>query len=189
MGLYRQTIGRVLRPADAKPDAIILDHSGAVFKHGLPEDHVEWSLDPDRRAESRTHQQRLRREAARLLECAKCSALRMGGQPCLNCGFLPQRPAQYVKHAEGDLALVTSGRKAGTVIYDPAGRERWHGMLAYIAHERGYQHGWVAHKFKEKFGTWPAWGSAPQPIEPTPECRAWVRSRVIAFAKSRRATA
>ena len=46
MGLYRQMIGRVLRPADGKPDAIILDHSGAVFRHGLAEDPVEWTLDP-----------------------------------------------------------------------------------------------------------------------------------------------
>ena len=36
MGLFRQMIGRALRPADGKPDAIILDHSGAVFRHGLP---------------------------------------------------------------------------------------------------------------------------------------------------------
>jgi DNA repair protein RadD len=186
MGLYRQMIGRVLRPADAKPDAVILDHSGAVFKHGLPEDPVEWSLDPARRAESATHQKRLRREAARLIECTKCSALRMGGLPCPACGFRPLRPAQYIAHAEGDLALVTSGRTAGAVIYDPAARARWHSMLAAIAQERGYQRGWVGHKYREKFGEWPAWRSTPQPIEPTPECRAWVRSRATAFAKRRR---
>jgi DNA repair protein RadD len=40
MGLYRQIVGRVLRPAPGKTDAIILDHSGAVFQHGLPEDLV-----------------------------------------------------------------------------------------------------------------------------------------------------
>src|SRR5262249_19702382 len=49
MGLYRQMIGRVLRPAPGKTDAIILDHSGAVFRHGFAEDHVEWTLDPERR--------------------------------------------------------------------------------------------------------------------------------------------
>src|SRR6478736_7029025 len=58
MGLYRQMIGRVLRPAEGKPDAIVLDHSGAVFRHGFVEDHVEWTLDPGRRAESPVHQQR-----------------------------------------------------------------------------------------------------------------------------------
>ena len=52
MGLYRQMIGRVLRPSDGKPDAIILDHSGAVFRHGFVEDPVNWTLDPDRKAET-----------------------------------------------------------------------------------------------------------------------------------------
>ena len=55
MGLYRQMIGRILRPAEGKTDAIVLDHSGAVFRHGFVEDRVEWTLDPERRAESPTH--------------------------------------------------------------------------------------------------------------------------------------
>jgi superfamily II DNA or RNA helicase len=37
-------VGRVLRPAPGKVNAIVLDRSGAVYRHGLPEDHVEWSL-------------------------------------------------------------------------------------------------------------------------------------------------
>src|SRR5262249_3567685 len=35
MGLYRQMIGRVLRPAPGKTDAIIIDHAGAVHRHGF----------------------------------------------------------------------------------------------------------------------------------------------------------
>ena len=58
MGLYRQMIGRVLRPAPGKIDAIVLDHSGAVFRHGFVEDPVEWTLDPDRHAESPAHAKR-----------------------------------------------------------------------------------------------------------------------------------
>ena len=73
MGLYRQMIGRVLRPADGKPDAIVLDHSGAVFRHGFVEDPVEWTLDPDRRAESPDARQRAARMASHrgLLECTQ----------------------------------------------------------------------------------------------------------------------
>ena len=58
MGLFRQMIGRILRPAPGKSDAIVLDHSGAVFRHGFVEDPVEWTLDPDRHAESPAHQKR-----------------------------------------------------------------------------------------------------------------------------------
>ena len=52
MGLYRQMIGRGLRPADGKSDVVILDHSGAVFRHGLPEDRVLWIARAYQAAES-----------------------------------------------------------------------------------------------------------------------------------------
>jgi DNA repair protein RadD len=54
LGLYRQMVGRVLRPAPGKSDALILDHAGAVFEHRLPEDPVEWSLGEDQRAVKQT---------------------------------------------------------------------------------------------------------------------------------------
>ena len=60
---------------------------------------------------------------------------------------------------------------------------RWHAELTYIAAERGYRAGWVAHKYKEKFGGWPA-VRAIEPRRPSPEVRSWVRSRIIAFAKA-----
>jgi hypothetical protein len=61
---------------------------------------------------------------------------------------------------------------------------RWHAMLAYIAADRGYQSGWIAHKYKEKFGTWPP-VRAIEPVQPTPEVLSWVRSRNIAYAKAK----
>ena len=49
---------------------------------------------------------------------------------------------------------------------------------------RGYKIGWVAHKFREKFGTWPA-ARIVTPLEPSAEVLSWVRSRNIAHAKAR----
>jgi DNA repair protein RadD len=181
MGLYRQMIGRVLRPAPGKIDAIVLDHSGAAFRHGFAEDPVTWTLDPDRHAESPTHAKRCQDHASRLLECTQCGAVRVGGEPCPHCGFLPQRPPQPVPITDGDLAEIGRDRRPGSVTYNPV---EWRGMLAYIADERGYARGWIAHKYKEKFGRWPPWG-AVAPIEPTPEVLSWVRSRQIAYAKAR----
>jgi superfamily II DNA or RNA helicase len=186
MGLYRQMIGRVLRPAEGKPDAIILDHSGAVYRHGFAEDPVDWALDPDKHAESPTHQRRLETHASRLLECSQCSAIRIAGEPCPSCGFLPQAPPRPVPILDGDLGLV-QGRRANASEYTAQERARWHAMLAYIATERGYKPGWAAVNFKEKFKSWPPYGAIVQPIPPTPEVRSWVRSRLIAYAKGRSA--
>jgi superfamily II DNA or RNA helicase len=185
MGLYRQMIGRVLRPADGKLDAIILDHSGAVFCHGFAEDPVEWTLDPDTRAESAVHTKRCSDDVkSRLLECSQCGCIRIAGEPCSACGFLPTPPPLPFTVADGDLGLV-EGRRAKATVYDPAERARWHAMLLWIARERGYEKakGWAAHKYKEKFGAFPAWEASPTPIPPTPEVRSWVRSRDIAYAR------
>ena len=61
---------------------------------------------------------------------------------------------------------------------------RWHAMLSHIAGERGYKSGWVSHKYKEKFGTWPPVSRPIPPVKPSPEVLSWVRSRIIAFAKA-----
>jgi DNA repair protein RadD len=185
MGLFRQMIGRGLRPAEGKSDVVILDHSGAVFRHGLPEDRVDWTLDPDRRAISPEHVKRQSRNESKLIECTQCGTLRVGGMPCPSCGFLPRRPAEFVATAAGDLGLVQGGK--ARVHYSQHDRAAWHGMLAHIAAERGYKPGWVGHKYKEKFGTWPASGAMPELLKPTLEVLSWVRSRAIAFAKARRA--
>jgi DNA repair protein RadD len=180
MGLYRQMLGRVLRAAAGKTDAVILDHSGAVFRHGLAEDPVEWTLDPDRKAVSKVHESR--KGEAKLIECTQCSALRLGGQPCPACGFMPKRPSRGVDYVDGDLALV-GGSKPGHSIEQ---RRSFYGQLRSYALERGHKSGWAAYKFKEKFGAFPPWDWNQLPHEvPEPATRSWIRSRAIAFAKSR----
>ena len=69
LGLYRQMIGGVLRPADGKTDALILDHSGAVFMHGFPDDEIIWTLHEDRRAENITHSARGQYHTPTLTTC------------------------------------------------------------------------------------------------------------------------
>jgi superfamily II DNA or RNA helicase len=179
MGLYRQMVGRVLRPAPGKVDAIIIDHSGAVLRHGFAEDPVTWTLDPDQHAESLTHAMRCAPvSVSRVLECSQCGALRVGGEACPHCGFLPQRPPRAITVGDGDLGLVKGG-KVAPVQHD---RAQWHAMLTAIGIERGYKPGWAAVNFKEKFHCWPSQRSVA-PIDPSPEVRSLVRSRMIAYAK------
>ena len=68
---------------------------------------------------------------------------------------MPKRRPEAIIFAEGELAKMDKrGRPIASS--DPNERMRWHAQLSYIAAERGYQAGWVAHKYKEKFGSWPA---------------------------------
>jgi len=186
IGLYRQMVGRVLRPWPGKDAALILDHAGAVFQHGFAEDKITWTLDTDRRAENLAHAGRVGSfaEGSRLTTCPRCSAVRLAGEPCGACGWQPQRRPQAVEIVDGQLGEVDRDRHAHALVDTPAVRQRWHSELASIAADRSYKPGWVAHKFKERFGTWPArWPVAPSP--PSPEVKSWVRSRNIAYAKQR----
>lgn len=188
MGLYRQMIGRVLRTAEGKTDAIVLDHSGAVFRHGFAEDHVEWTLIETDRAESPAHRRRLDNGySSRLLECTQCSSIREAGKPCPHCGFMPQRPPKDVFTAAGDLGLVDRNGNIRTDLHDPAVRSDWLAMFTHIQQQRGYKAGWVYWQYKTKFGAEPPRGLHVVPKEPSREVSNWVRSRQIAYAKSRSA--
>jgi superfamily II DNA or RNA helicase len=186
MGLYRQMVGRVLRPADGKLDAVVLDHSGAVYRHGLPEDHVKWTLAVDRRAVNPAQVKRERGEAPKLHECPSCKAV-MVAPPCGACGWQPQPRARAIDFEEGELGLVV-GAKANAPAYSEADRAAFFQQLRAVQQMRGYKRGWAAHKYKDKFGHFPPWAyNDLPPATPTDAVLRWVRSRQIAFAKARNA--
>jgi DNA repair protein RadD len=185
MGLYRQMIGRVLRPADGKPDAIILDHSGAVYRHGLPEDHVEWTLRVDGLATNVAHERRKRGEVAKLHECPSCKAI-MVVPPCGACGWKPEPRARGIEFEEGELGLVVAG-KAQRQRYSEQEKTAWYQMLIGEALRRGKNPNWAFYLFQEKFNHKPRWDWDRTAADPTPEVSRFVQSRVIAYAKWRRA--
>ena len=187
MALYRQMTGRVLRPAPFKTDALVLDHAGAIFEHGFAEDPVEWSLGEDHRAESRA--QKSRRSSPRmraLASCPECSAVRWEGDPCGSCKWRPRVKPLSVEVVEGDLSAVDRNRKVPRNAFSAEEKAKFHAMLLGIARQRGYQDGWAAHKYREKFSVWPA-ARCARPLAPDDATLSWVRSRQIAYAKARAA--
>jgi superfamily II DNA or RNA helicase len=191
MGLYRQMVGRGVRPADGKQHLVVLDHSGAIYTHGPVEDIVEWTLYRDRRAVNKHHDNRQRRDTdgsyhSRIIDCRGCGAKRITGHDCMHCGYFPQKPPQAIVFDDADLVLYDAvSRRSHASDYTAEEIAEWHGMLAWIERERGYKSGWVGFKFKEKFGDWPP-PLYPKLIKPNQEVLAWIRSRNVAFAKAQR---
>lgn len=183
LGLYLQCVGRVLRPAPGKANALILDHAGAVFQHGFPDDRIAWTLHADRRAENLSQRSRSDGRAGSVSTCPECKAVRLAGEPCPACGWRPRVRPLHVDVADGELAAVDRNRQARAA--EPIREERinFHRQLLGIAQEKGYQKGWASHKYREKFGAWPDLRD-PTPLPPEPATRAWVKSRAIAWAKA-----
>ncbi len=184
VGLFRQMLGRVLRPAPGKVDALILDHAGAVFEHGFVEEPIAWTLREDKRAENTSQSSRSAGRAPALTSCPECSAIRREGQPCPACGWRPKPKPRPVELTEGELGQVDRSRRVNVPIASVEARLAFFRMLAWIARERGFKPGWAAHKFKEKHGDWPIWRDV-EPLPPDEAVRAWVRSRQIAWARER----
>ena len=183
IGLYRQMVGRVLRPAPGKVDALVLDHAGAVFEHGFVEEPVIWTLHPDRRAEVPAQLARGRGELPSLKICPECQAVRRQGQPCPCCGWRPQPRPVAVETEEGELGEVD---RRGVVTPLPDDPEHFYRELLWIVRAHNYKPGWAAHKHKIRYGVWPprSWAGL-EPVEPSRATLRWVRSENIRFAKSR----
>jgi superfamily II DNA or RNA helicase len=190
LGLFRQMIGRGLRPAEGKTDIIILDHGGGVHRHGRPDDVIAWTLDIDRRASNPTHEARLREHQSPFVECTACGHLRVRSLACDNCGFEPKPKARPVEYVDAD--LVELGKPA----LIPSDTER----KIFYAELRGYQqnarkrdgtpyaNGWAANQYRTKHGSFPPWSWNNHPsVTPTPATLRWIKSRQIAWAKARSA--
>jgi len=188
MGLFRQMVGRVLRPDPAtnKTRAILLDHAGATWNHGFITDRMEWTLKIDERAENVTEKAR-RAAEEKLRECPQCSAV-MITPPCFQCGWKPApRRGEDRNFIDEELGLVTNGRAhAHEMSRDE--QLRLYRELRGFAHERGMKSadGWAFYKCQEKGFKPPwAWKENYTPLPPSPAVASWARSRIIAFAKRR----
>jgi len=151
LGLFRQMIGRGLRASPGKADVVILDHSGGVRRHGRPDDHIEWTLDSNRKATNPTHEARIAKAGSDpFCECKACGQLRMKGMACDACGWELKPPARPVEYIDGN--LVEFGKPA--VVSSDTERKIFYAEL------RGYQQtarkrdgtpyasGWAANQYR-----------------------------------------
>ena len=131
-----------------------------------------------RQAKRRTH---YKLTPPTLTTCPECKAMRYEGQSCPLCHWRAVAKAKPVAVADGELGEVGRDRRITALQQN---RLAFHRQLTWVARKRGYKDGWVAHKYREKFGDWPRQRSV-SPMQPEPATLSWMRSRAIAYAKSR----
>jgi DNA repair protein RadD len=180
-GLMLQMIGRGRRTAPGKKDVILLDHTGSFPRVGMPDDRIEWTLDPEKSAHrNRDEEKRKTLTSPKIRECSQCGTLCQSGKACPHCGFLPKPKPDIVIPREGELVEIKSGK----AVKPSADEQRWYNEFAGYAKERGHKPGFAWHKFNEKFGHAPPHGMTAEPLPPSLEVRSWLRSRAIAYAKA-----
>ena len=151
LSLYLQMVGRALRPAAGKQEAVILDHVGNAHRHGLPTDEREWNLAGRRRREGLS---------IPIKDCPLCfCSCPSAAQVCPDCGHLflaEERDEQRrgLQQLEGELVEVTGAarhrpkpkrQQQGPRRTHPAAGCRTFEELLEREQERGYKSGWARH--------------------------------------------
>lgn len=167
VGPYLQMVGRVLRPAPGKSDAILIDLTGATLLHGLPTEDRAYSLDGEG----------IRRTSpAPLRTCLKCgSTVLAAHRICPECGFeFPVESRKLPRIYDLELHAVYAGADTPS---DAKGRE--YRRLREFARQKGWSVGWVAREYKKLFSELP-----PMPDVSDEERRDEYR-RLVQFANEK----
>jgi superfamily II DNA or RNA helicase len=139
VGMFLQIVGRVLRPAPGKQSCKLIDLRGAVHRHGLPDDDRSYSLE----GEAISSASRL----PPLKQCKRCGYCGRTWKQCPSCEY---------RQADPEPPEVRRERLQQIVAAEGAEQRRGYlDRLLSIAKERGYAAGWVAHRFRAKYGVWP----------------------------------
>lgn len=135
--LHIQQSMRPMRPDEDNPNkvAIIIDHVGNCYRHGLPDEDRSWSL------EGRKKDKQQHREVS-LRQCPECYAAHHPTPICPLCGYhyVAEERAEPEKR-QGELVKIDElerKRKRQEI-----GRARNITDLEQIALRRGYKLGWI----------------------------------------------
>lgn len=152
LALYLQMIGRLLRVFPGKSDAVLLDHVGAVLRHGLPNADRDWSLDS---AETKARKATQATIATR--RCKVCFAV---FEPhhiaCPHCGAVAATESRRIEQRAGELVEITeemerTERLASAPYFDTLKELKTPEQVKAMAKARGYRPAWSIRTVMDKF--------------------------------------
>jgi len=199
--LYKQAVGRGMRPAPGKDHVTVIDHGRVVENLGMPDEEIEWSLDDgtnvNRSTAKRITERKRTAESPRTCpECAHMWLVSENGPSCDACGWAPAPTPKAVTVQDAELVEV------GAVQRDHAGDD----AQRFFAEALGYYASRWPAKWQEKPNSarWWAWLNTREkfklqiekppgnywrtmPSALTPSTAGWIKSRLIAYARRQHA--
>ena len=132
LGLYLQMVGRALRLYPGKESALIMDHSGLAFQHGLPDDPREWSLDGIKKKAKGPQESPVR-------QCMKCYAVMpVQASKCRECGFVFVVKGREVEVEAGELQEVDPAKIRVERKREQGSAQDYDSLVA-VGRRRGYK--------------------------------------------------
>jgi superfamily II DNA or RNA helicase len=150
-GLWRQMIGRALRPAPGKAFAYVLDHVGGTEEHGLPDDEPEWSLDGRQKKKRGADEER----AFAVRTCPDCFGVHAPAPACPYCGHQYAIKGRELEMVDGELKEITDEdrERIKWLRRKEVSSAKTLEELEKIAEARGYKKNWakIQLEIKEKY--------------------------------------
>jgi DNA repair protein RadD len=154
---FLQACGRVMRTLPGKTHGILIDHSGAVFKHGFPDEDTHWTLEGSPDEDFKKAKDEGKTEKA--FYCKRCELVYHGSQECPQCGRAPAKPPRSIFEpppvdASNEL-LVEADRKAERGVFSKDEKiKHWLICLGVSANSNGdFKKASVI--YKKKYNEWP----------------------------------
>jgi superfamily II DNA or RNA helicase len=184
-----QCIGRGLRTAPGKDRCIILDHSGTVFRLGLPcsIEYDELPSDDDGLKEQQQAKREKQKEESQPKECPKCHYMKPAGEhQCKKCGHKPLAGEDVETDEDRELGLL----KGEKIITKKEKQQFFSELIGYsneVRLQKGkqYKYNWPNGIFKNKFGHWPDKSYHRTPKSPSMETRNFIKHSRIKYSKWR----
>jgi DNA repair protein RadD len=179
--LDMQQKGRLLRPAENKSDALLLDHAGNTLRFGLPIDFTVPELNSDDRLATKA-----KRKQRKMIPCTSCGfALEPDQMVCPSCGI--ERPGRFSKVSYVDSELIEYGSENdGQPRFTREEKRNW--FLAFVwygtRHSFKNPKGWAYYAYVEKFREKSPWDWRDlTPVMPTEEQARWIKHYLIKSRK------
>lgn len=143
LSFHIQCCGRPMRPHDAKDKAILLDHVGN-FKHGMPDDDREWTLEGRKK---RAGAPKPVGEVEKLSQCPKCYFVHKAAPLCTKCGHQYEVASKTIEVGEGELRKLTKEDKAAIALQrkQEVYKAKTLEDLKQVAQRYGYSEKWAQH--------------------------------------------
>lgn len=153
---FLQGAGRIMRPYPGKSHGVLIDHAGAVFRHGFPDEDTEWVLEGNVNENFANDRADGKHEKA--LYCKRCELLFHGQPNCPQCGRVPTKPPRSIfapdpVDATNEI-LTEADRAAPRTVSREEQLQHWWRCLA-VARKKDGTFGMAGAIYKTKYKTWP----------------------------------
>lgn len=176
----QQIGGRGMRMAEGKTDLLFIDHTDTIqerlgYIESIDEDFTELDDGKPKNPSKKKKKDQLPKE------CGKCGLLKPPrAKLCPYCGF-EAKNIEAIESKDAEMVELDGANKKAK----KEDKQKWLSMFLGYAQDKGKSWKFVLAMYKNKFGVWPRGLIEDAPLPPDHEVQSYIRSRNIAWAKSR----